>query len=85
MKAVVPIPDPVFSAADRLAERLGMTRSKLYAIAVERFLQEHADDAVTAKLNEVYAREPSVLDPVLQSIQTRSVAGSRGTSWSAPA
>jgi hypothetical protein len=77
MKAAVSIPDPVFSAADRLAARLGMSRSKLYSVAVERFLQEHDDDAVTAKLNEVYAREPSSLDPVLQSIQTRSVASSR--------
>ena len=77
MKAAVSIPDQVFSAADRLAERLGMSRSKLYSVAVERYLQEHDDDAVTAKLNEVYATEPSSLDPVLQSIQTRSVASSR--------
>lgn len=34
---------------------------------------EHDDDAITAKLDEVYAAESSALDPVFQSIQSRSV------------
>lgn len=32
-------------------------------------LQEHDDDAITAKLNEVYAAEDSALDPVLQAFR----------------
>jgi orotate phosphoribosyltransferase len=35
--------------------------------------QEHDDRLITAKLNDVYANEPSSLDPVFQSIQSRSV------------
>jgi metal-responsive CopG/Arc/MetJ family transcriptional regulator len=73
MKAAVSIPDPVFKAADKLAQRMGVSRSRLYSIAVERFLQEHDDEAITAKINEVYAHESSSLDPVLQSIQFRSI------------
>ncbi len=73
MKAAVSIPDPVFKAADKLARRMGVSRSRLYSVALQRFVQEHDDDAITAKLNEVYAQESSELDPVLQSIQTRSL------------
>jgi metal-responsive CopG/Arc/MetJ family transcriptional regulator len=73
MKAAVSIPDPVFEAADKLAQRMGMSRSRLYSVALQRFVQEHDDEAITAKLNEVYATEASDLDPVLQSIQSRSV------------
>jgi hypothetical protein len=73
MKAAVSIPDPVFKAADKLARRMGVSRSRLYTIALERFVQDHDDEAITAKLNEVYANETSALDPVLQSIQSRSV------------
>jgi hypothetical protein len=73
MKAAVSIPDPVFKAADRLARRMGVSRSRLYSVAIERFVQDHDDEAITAKLNEVYATEPSALDPILQSIQSRSV------------
>jgi len=73
MKAAVSIPDPVFEAADKLARRMGVSRSRLYSVALQRFVQDHDDEAITAKLNEVYATEASGLDPVLQSIQSRSV------------
>ena len=73
MKAAVSIPDPVFKAADKLAHRMGVSRSRLYSIALERFVQEHDDEAITAKINEIYAHESSSLDPVLQSIQFRSI------------
>jgi len=73
MKAAVSIPDPVFKAADKLAKRMGVSRSRLYSVAVQRLVQDHDDEAITARLNEVYSTESSALDPVLQSIQTRSV------------
>ena len=78
MRTAISIPDPLFKAADKLAHRLKLSRSGLYATAVERFLQNHEDAAVTAKLNEVLAAESSTLDPHLQSIQARSV---RHESW----
>ena len=74
MKTAISIPDPVFKAADRLAHRLGVSRSKLYSVAVERFVQANDDALITAKLNEFYANEPSGLDPILQSIQARSIS-----------
>jgi hypothetical protein len=52
---------------------MGVSRSRLYSVALERFVQAHDDAAITAKLDEVYATEASDLDPVLQSIQSRSV------------
>ncbi len=52
---------------------MGVSRSRLYSVAIERFVQDHDDEAITAKLNEVYASESSALDPILQSIQSRSV------------
>jgi predicted transcriptional regulator len=73
MKAAVSIPDPVFRAADELAERMGVSRSRLYSVALQRFVQDHEEEAITARLNEVYSGETSTLDPVLQSIQSRSV------------
>jgi metal-responsive CopG/Arc/MetJ family transcriptional regulator len=73
MKTAISIPDPVFEAADELAKRMGVSRSHLYSVAIQRFVQEHDDEAITAKLNEVYGQESSALDPVLQSIQVRSI------------
>lgn len=73
MKAAVSIPDPVFETAEKLAHHMGVSRSRLYTVALQCFVQVHDDDAITAKLDEVYANEPSTLDLVLQSIQSRSV------------
>jgi metal-responsive CopG/Arc/MetJ family transcriptional regulator len=73
MKAAVSIPDPVFKAADELAERMGISRSRLYSVALQRFVQDHEEEAITARLDAVYASEASALDPVLQSIQSRSI------------
>ena len=74
MKTAVSIPDALFEAADRAARRLGLSRSQLYARALERFLREEPDDAVTARLDEVYASEDSAVDPALAAAQRRAVA-----------
>jgi metal-responsive CopG/Arc/MetJ family transcriptional regulator len=73
MKTAISVPDPIFRAAEKLTKKLGVSRSRLYSQAVERYVQHFDDDAVTAKLNEVYSSESSTLEPALQSIQSRSV------------
>ena len=73
MKTAVSIPDPVYKAAHKVAHRLGMSRSSLYAEALHRYLQLHDEHAITSKLNEVLAHDPSELHPRLQSIQARSI------------
>jgi hypothetical protein len=65
----------LFEAAERVAHRLGLSRSQLYARAIERFLADDPDDEVTARLDEVYASEASSLDPDLARAQGRAVAG----------
>lgn len=51
MKTAVSIPDDVFREADTAAQRLGWTRSQLYAHAVREFLNAEGDDPVTAALD----------------------------------
>lgn len=74
MKTAVSIPDALFQAADRAADRLGLSRSELYARALERFLSDEPEDAVTARLDELYAEEDSTVDDALARAQRRAVA-----------
>ena len=69
MKTAISIPDPIFEAAEDLAKKMGISRSELYARAVEGFVQTRRGEEVTAALNRVYAEEPSELDPVLAKLQ----------------
>lgn len=74
MKIAVSVPDALFDAADRAARRLGLSRSQLYVRALERFLADEPDDAITARLDEVYGSEESAIDPALARAQRRAVA-----------
>jgi metal-responsive CopG/Arc/MetJ family transcriptional regulator len=73
MKTAISIPDSIFQAAEKLAHRLGISRSKLYANAVAEYIQEHRNDKVTKKLDEIYEKEPSSLDSTLVALQHDSV------------
>jgi len=54
MKTAISLPDPLFAAAERAARELGVSRSELYRRALVRFLQEHGDAAITARLDRVH-------------------------------
>ena len=76
MKTAISIPEPVFRSAEKLATRLGVSRSELYAKAVAALVEKHREDLVTAQLNEVYGPEGegSELDVQLAALQYRSLA-----------
>lgn len=73
MKTAISIPDPIFKAAERLARRFGLTRSRLCTKAVAEYIRKHKNDLVCEKLNEIYEREPSSLDSATQAIQWASI------------
>lgn len=77
MKTAVSIPDVVFAAAERLAQRRGCSRSSLYTIALESLLASADRTEVTARLNEVYQEQSSELDPVLRAAQQKALADER--------
>jgi metal-responsive CopG/Arc/MetJ family transcriptional regulator len=56
MKTAVSIPDSLYNEAERLAKGLRLSRSRLYARALERFIRESATRHVTAALDEVYGK-----------------------------
>lgn len=72
-KTAISIPREVFDAADRLARRLGLSRSELYSRAVSTFIRDHRDEGVTAALNTIYVDDSSELDPVLARMQWASL------------
>lgn len=73
MKTAVSIPDPIFKAAERVAKRLGISRSQLYARAVGEFVEAHVEERITHDLDAIYAEEESGLDEVLERLQAGSL------------
>jgi metal-responsive CopG/Arc/MetJ family transcriptional regulator len=78
MKTAISLPDDLFQSADALAQRLGISRSQLYATAVAEFLARHQHANVTERLDQVYGRQGSRLERPLRRAQGRSL---RSAEW----
>ena len=73
MKTAISIPDPLFAEAERFARDNDMSRSELYAQALESYLKARRREEITAALNRVYEHEDSRLDPALAAAQWRAI------------
>jgi metal-responsive CopG/Arc/MetJ family transcriptional regulator len=73
MKVALSIPDDLFSSAETLGKRLGVSRSRLYATALADYIAKHRGRKTTERLNKVYAAEPGRVDPVVRRAQRRTL------------
>lgn len=73
MKTAVSLPDDLFRMAETAARKLKMSRSQLYAAALSEFLNRRESKKITARLNEIYSKDPAELDSALHSAQLRSI------------
>lgn len=69
MKTAIIIPDALFEEA----ERRGLSRSELYANAVHEYVEKYRAGDITERLDEVYAKTDSRLDPGLRIMQSASL------------
>jgi metal-responsive CopG/Arc/MetJ family transcriptional regulator len=66
MKVAISIPDDVFELGERVSQRLRVSRSRLYADAVQAYAREHSGDDVTRQLDAVYSKESIEVDGGLE-------------------
>jgi metal-responsive CopG/Arc/MetJ family transcriptional regulator len=57
-KTAVSIDEPLFEQADRLAEQMKVSRSRLYALALEMFIQKRKSQQILEQLNRVCGENP---------------------------
>lgn len=73
MKVAVSLPDAVFEAAETVRRRLGLSRSRFYAQAVEAHVRTHRAGEIRETLDEVYGAEGSSMDPILERLQAEAL------------
>jgi metal-responsive CopG/Arc/MetJ family transcriptional regulator len=56
MKTAISIDDALLQEADETARLMGLSRSRLFALAVVDFLQRQRREQMLLRLNEVYAK-----------------------------
>jgi hypothetical protein len=71
MKSAISIPDALFLQAERLARRKKLSRSALYAKALESYLASEAEDVLAAEVQAFYSKHPQPVDPFTQAAAVR--------------
>jgi hypothetical protein len=56
VKTAIAIEKPLFEAADRLARKLKLSRSRLYSAALQKYLDDFSNRRLLATLNRAHAR-----------------------------
>jgi hypothetical protein len=62
MKTAISIDEAVYRHAEDAAVEMGLTRSRLYTLAVEEYIRNHRNDGITERLNHYYDGHKAVLD-----------------------
>lgn len=63
MKTAISLPGQLFHRAEAFAQAQRLSRSELYAKALEAYLAQHEGQSVTAQLDALYGDEESGLSP----------------------
>ena len=74
MKTAISIDDKLFDDAEGLSRTAGLSRSKLYCIAIREYIQNHSPDIITEKLNNYYKNHESRIDDDLKAAAYRLFA-----------
>ena len=55
MKTAVSLDDDLLRQADEAARQMGLSRSRLFAVAISEFLHRKKQEQMLLQLNEIYA------------------------------
>lgn len=74
MKTAVSIPDETYRKAEKVARRLRLSRSQLYARALQSFVEPLLKEEIVKALDRIYADKSSGIDPALLKMQLLSIS-----------
>ena len=73
MKTAISVPNDVFELSERLAKKLKVSRSKIFAMGVKKLGEEFDEDDITARINAVCEEVDTSLDPFWKEMQSRTL------------
>lgn len=71
MKTAISVSDDVFELSEKLAKKLKVSRSKVFAMGVQKLAEEHDGKELIARINKVCEEVDTSLDPALKQYQSR--------------
>ncbi len=65
MKTAISVPNDVFQLSEKLAKKLKVSRSAVFAMGVKKLAEEHDEDEIIRQINRVCEKVDTSVDPVL--------------------
>jgi hypothetical protein len=65
MKTAISVPNEVFELSEKLAKKLKISRSAVFAMGVKKLAEEHNEEDLIANINKVCEKVDTSVDPVL--------------------
>lgn len=69
MKLGISLSRELARASDALAHEMGVSRSRLYSMALRDFIRRHENTSLLEKLNDAYREPDSEDEPLLRGIK----------------
>jgi metal-responsive CopG/Arc/MetJ family transcriptional regulator len=71
IKTAISIEKPIFDQVNDLAKNMKISRSRLFAIAAQEFIQRHANMELLQAINDAYDELPEVDTKVVDKMRPR--------------
>jgi hypothetical protein len=71
MKTAISVPNDVFELSEKLAKKLKISRSAVFAMGVKKLAEEHDEEDLIAQINRVCEKVDTSLDPAVREYQSR--------------
>lgn len=73
MKTAISVSDEVFTLSEKLAKKLKVSRSSVFAMGVKRLSEDIDKKAMIERINKVCAEVDTSVDPVLKAYTFRKL------------
>jgi len=80
MKTAISVDDHLLREADRTARQMGLSRSRFFSVAVERYLRQRRQQEFTDRLNRVYSA-PDPDEQLLPSLMKSKLRATLKDQW----
>jgi len=71
MKTAISVSDDVFKLSEKLAKKLKVSRSKVFALGIQKLAEEDDENEIIAQINRVCEEVDTSLDPFWKKAQSR--------------
>jgi antitoxin MazE6 len=69
IKTAISIDKPLFEEVDELAHELNTSRSRIFSLAAQEFIDRHRNQRLLQAINEAYEDLPDKKDEILNSMR----------------